>query len=195
MDAYEELQKFLEAWKHLETRTLAGGTICIGPPSAPGKMDYLFYLHSPLSELEVETLQSQLHAPMHADLKSFYLNANGFASFRGWLRIFGYRRTGRSNDLEVMLDQPIDIVAANEIDSYAQEHMLIKISSYADRTPVYLQPDGGCHALSLDGRMACEWNNLAHWLRAELQRFGSYLDRDGRGRVEFSTIPAPQLLS
>lgn len=194
MDVYLTLKNFLAEWTHLEERRFSAGTICIGPPTHPGKMDYLFCVHSPLRPQEIADMEADLQEPIHPDLKRFYRHANGFTAFSGWLNLFGHRRVMRASDMELILDQPFDLVIENDDDARRRKGAL-KISGYSDGSGIYLRQDGECYVLSPSGENICRWPNLATWLNTELHRFASFLDHGGRSKIAFSKIPSPRTLS
>ena len=191
MSAYEELLRFSEPWKHLGNRTLDSGARFIGPPSEPGKYDYLVCIMSPLTNDEIDELENQLDVPLHADLKEFYRHANGFSCFSRWLNLYGLRKVFRSLDIEQMLDQPYDIVIENEDGPPLPQEGLLLISKYSDGSPVYLNFEGRCKAYSRDRKLLFEWANLCEWVSQELTRFEAYIDENARCEISMENIPPP----
>ena len=195
MSAYEELLQFSKRWKHLGCRTLDSGACFVGPPSEPGKYDYLVCMMSPLTNDEINELEDQLHVPLHADLKDFYRHANGFSCFSRWLNLYGLREVHRSFDIEQMLDQPYDIVIENEDGPPLPQEGLLLISKYSDGSPTYLNLEGRCKAYSRDQKLLFEWANLREWVSQELNRFASYLDENASCEIGMENIPPPANLS
>lgn len=191
MSAYDQLIELGERWKRLGYRETESGAKFFGPPSEPKKYDFLVCVFSPLSDDDIDELEGQLHVPLHEDLRRLFRRANGFSCFTHWFKLCGYRRVMRSANIEVMLDQPHNLVFENQINPKAQQENLLLISKYADGETVYIDQQGQCNAYSIDGALIFEWADLNEWVSTELLRFESYLNEDASCDIGMENIPPP----
>lgn len=193
-DGYLELVSKSSRFEHLGVVETPNGGRCIGPPTEPGKYDFLFCLNPPLNEVELSELERAVHVPIPADLKLFYRNANRFSCFGNWFDLYGLRKLIRTGGMLALREQPAILIFENAIDQFAREHALLRISRYADGSPVYMHASGRIEVCTSAGRTKMVFPDLASWIGNEIDRFLTFVDSTGHGKIKFSEIPSPEAL-
>ena len=180
---YVQLLSYLKSWEYLGSRTYAAGTRRIGHIPHVAPEGYLHQIFPPLDADGVRQLKASLDVGLPHSFERFLHRHNGINIF-GYLSIYGLRTSYKRDDIDVMMEQPFDIVSSNtdEFPIGVPEGYLI-VGSFGDGCiPVSLNPEGEVFLVDVENNVL-EKNsatNIFEFLLDETMNAAKLFDQKGR---------------
>ncbi|WP_442580830.1 SMI1/KNR4 family protein [Mesorhizobium sp. ASY16-5R] len=191
----DDLKQKAGKWSHLGERHLSDGTVLIGRMPKKGPGAYLHRFFGPLTDAEIDQLETQIRRSIPDRLRRFYKQANGVNCFDGSLFIFGMRRSWDRSEFDAMLCNPFDLfVPAITSTSRSPSGSGLCISRYGDGSSVFIEPDDSVVRAPEDSsrRVLNRWASFDHWISAEFDRISLFFDDPGLCSTDReNTVPAP----
>ena len=181
---YRAFREVIDPWSRLGTRKFTGGTLRIGhiPHCAPE--GYLHALFAGLEDSELRDLQNEIDREFHKTLQKLMRLHNGMNLFNGQLSVYGLRTSYRRSEIDMMMEQPFDMVQLNTMErpDFAPGRLVFIGSIGDDRQRIAMNADGSIGIW--DGREAKlrepMYESAFDLLVEEVRRMNRLFDRAGR---------------
>lgn len=163
------------------------------PMVAP--MAYFHYIFSPMSEKQVDSLETVMAYPIPEEIRLFFLEMNGLKIFCGTLYINGVR-TNSARTAEANNQQPFDIVLPNSLAHGYHVPNTIYLGGYkCDGSIVgYNIEDGSIHRqLKTNKEKLNVWPSLPAFLDSEFFRLQALFDQNGLKKESVNATTPPTI--
>jgi hypothetical protein len=191
---FDRVLAVLNRWEPLGVVTPGLGCRLIGHVPHVAPQAYLHRLFGPLSDPDIDLLESQTERALPHSLRAFYACSNGLNLFSSALIVYGLRSSWNRADVRAMLCQPFDARTPNLWERplhYPSDAVVI--STYQDRTFVAVHGDGTVDRSVRDGSVRLNrWASIGDWLESEVLRLADLFDDFGRCSIPLEeTAPPP----
>jgi len=181
-DYLEGIYTMVEKSKSFGYKEVSNGAKLIGHVPHIASEAYFHLIFPPLSEREIDSLESQLEREIPIPLKIFYFVNNGISLFSGSLSIDGLRRNYVRQGDDVW--QPFNIVDLNIYDAPpdSEDHQLFFGGYENDGSILYLNTDTlKVYRSSRETVTPLnEWSSFEEMLSSETLRLSKLFDGKGR---------------
>jgi len=191
MHSFGLIEQTAERARSFGFRQLPNGARLYGhvPHIAPEA--WLHELHAPLAKQDITELERRIGKDFPAQLRDFFLSANGVDLFSDALSVFGKRTSYvRSGDES---RQPYCIVTANTLDrpTHAKNSHIVVGSYRNDGSLLFVDNESGetFRTKTRSKKVLNRWDDFWGMLVDEANRLSSLFDGEGRRLSEGPTTP------